>query len=234
MDVVLIPGFWLDATSWDGVLPALVEAGHSPTALTLPGLESKEADRRDIGFADQVAAVVAAVDALPGPVALVGHSGGGSIASAAADARADRVAHVIYVDSGPLGDGAAINEGLTAVNGEVPLPEWSEFDDSELTDLTDEQREQFRARAIPEPARVASDRVHLTDERRYGIRSTVISSTMPRELLEQLIAQGHPYVAEFGRMTRRAIIELPTGHWPQFTRPRELGAAIVTALAAAP
>jgi len=25
-------------------------------------------------------------------------------------------------------------------------------------------------------------------------------------------------------------VDLPTGHWPQFTRPRELGEAIVTAI----
>src|SRR4051794_7988266 len=205
MDVLLIPGFWLDATSWSEVTPALVAAGHPPHPLTLPGPESRDADRRDIGFADHVAAVVEAIDALTGPVALVGHSGGGSIASAAADARPDRVVHVIYVDSGPIGDGSAINEDFTAVDGEVPLPEWGEFDDRELIDLTDELRDEFRARAIPEPAGVTFDRVRLSDERRHDVPATIISSTMPAQQLEQLMESGHPYVAEFGAMKRRAI-----------------------------
>src|SRR3712207_3749432 len=112
MDVLLIPGFWLDATSWEQVTPPLVAAGHTVHPLTLPGLESPDADRREIGFAHHVAAVVAAIDALPDGVALVGHSGGGAIAGAAADARPDRVEHVVYVDSGPLNDGAAINDAL--------------------------------------------------------------------------------------------------------------------------
>ena len=40
-------------------------------------------------------------------VVLVGHSGGGAIAHAVADARPERVARVIYVDSLPLGHGAS-------------------------------------------------------------------------------------------------------------------------------
>ena len=45
MDIILIPGFWLDASSWDEVVPALRQAGHRVQALTLPGMESKDADR---------------------------------------------------------------------------------------------------------------------------------------------------------------------------------------------
>jgi len=44
MDIILIPGFWLDASSWDEVVPPLRQAGHRVRALTLPGMESKEAD----------------------------------------------------------------------------------------------------------------------------------------------------------------------------------------------
>src|SRR4051794_30838140 len=120
MDIILIPGFWLDGSSWGEGAPALEEAGHRVDALTLPGLESADGDRGGIGLRDHVDAVVAAVDAAGGPVVLVGHSGGGAIAHAAADARPDRVARVVYVDSGPLGDGGAINDELPARNGEGP------------------------------------------------------------------------------------------------------------------
>ncbi len=33
MDVILIPGFWLDASSWSEVSPVLVEAGHTVVAV---------------------------------------------------------------------------------------------------------------------------------------------------------------------------------------------------------
>src|SRR5690606_19727621 len=116
---------------------------------------------------DHVDAVIAVVDSLPAGVVLVGHSGGGAIAHAVVDARPDAVARVVYVDSGPLPHGGVINDELPVVNGEVPLPDWSEFEDADLIDLTDELRERFRAVAIPQPERVASDKQQLSDPRRY-------------------------------------------------------------------
>ena len=174
MHILLIPGFWLDASSWDEVVPPLVEAGHTVRALTLPGLESVEANRDDVGLRDHVAAVVAAIDEVDGPVVLVGHSGGGAIAHAAADARPDRVVRVVYVDAGPLGPGQAINDELPVVDGEIPLPDWSVFEEPNLRDLDDDLRAAFRARAVPQPRGVAVDAQVLTDERRYDIPATII------------------------------------------------------------
>jgi pimeloyl-ACP methyl ester carboxylesterase len=230
MELILIPGFWLDASSWDDVRPPLEQAGHRVRALTLPGLESAGADRRGIGLRDHVDAVVAAIDETARPVVLVGHSGGGAIAHAAADARPDRVARVVYVDSGPLGDGGAIAEDLPAVDDEIPLPDWSEFPEEELRDLDDRLREGFRARAIPQPAGVAHDRQVLTDERRYDVPTTVIACAFPSEQLREWIAQGHPYVAELAAMHDIGFIDLPTGHWPQFTKPAELAQAVLSAI----
>ena len=110
MKVILVPGFWLDASSWDGVVPTLESSGHAVEALTLPGLESADADRTGITLRDHVDAVIARIDAVDEPVVLVGHSGGGSIIAGAADARPDRIARAIYVDSGPLGEGGVIND----------------------------------------------------------------------------------------------------------------------------
>jgi pimeloyl-ACP methyl ester carboxylesterase len=98
MNIILIPGFWLDASSWDEVIPALRQAGHRVHALTLPGMESKDADRSQITLRDHIDAVVEVIDSVDpanGKVVLVGHSGGGAIAHAAADARTDRVARVV-------------------------------------------------------------------------------------------------------------------------------------------
>ena len=230
MDVVLIPGFWLDGASWDDVAAPLRDAGHTVHALTLPGLESREADRSRIGLRDHVDAVVAVVDSLPHPVVLVGHSGGGAIAYAVADARPDAVARVVYVDSGPLGDGGVINDELPVVNGEIPLPDWDVFEEEDLVDLDDALRERFRAIAIPEPAAVAADRQVLGDPRRYDVPATVICCEFPAEMMRELMAKGHPYVAELARLTDYELVDLPTGHWPQLTRPRELASEILVAI----
>src|SRR5688572_11819822 len=230
MDIVLIPGFWLDGGSWDEVAAPLRDAGHIVHALTLPGLESRDADRADIGLRDHVDAVISVVDSIAEPVVLVGHSGGGAIAHAAADARPDRIARVVYVDSGPLGDGDVINDEFPLVNGEVPLPDWSEFEDEDLVDLDDELRERLRSIAIPEPSRVARDKQVLSDPRRYDIPVTVISCEFPTAMLREWLSKEDPYVAELGKVKDFELVDLPTGHWPQLTRPRKLAAAILTAV----
>lgn len=230
MDLVLIPGFWLDGDSWSEVMPALVEAGHTVHPVTLPGLESRDADRSAITLRDHVDAVIAVVDSLPEPVVLVGHSGGGAIAWAVADARPDAVSRVIFVDSGPLGDGNVINDELPAVNGEIPLPDWEVFEDADLVDLDETLRERFRAVALPQPEHVAIDAQALRNPHRYGVPVTVICCQFPSDLMRQWIAGGHPFVAELAAIEDYTLVDLPTGHWPQFTKPSELAVAILEAL----
>jgi len=66
MDIIPIPGFWPDASSWSDIAPALEGAGHRVRAMTLPRLDSVHPDRTAIGLRDHVDAVVAAVDQLTG------------------------------------------------------------------------------------------------------------------------------------------------------------------------
>ncbi|WP_278234622.1 alpha/beta hydrolase [Isoptericola sp. AK164] len=239
MDIILVPGFWLNASAWDAVTPPLVAAGHTVRPMTLPGMDSVEADRSGITLADHVDAVVAAIDALPddAEIVLVGHSGGGAVIHSAADRRPARITRAVYTDSFPLGDGGAINPDLPVVDGEIPLPDWSVFDEPDLAGLDDALQARLRAMAIPTPARVASDPVRLTDERRYDVPTTVIACEYfgsfdgPRAMYEHFIAQDDPFTRELAAMRDCEIVELPTGHWPMFTRPVELGEAIAAAVA---
>lgn len=230
MDIILVPGFWLDASSWEHVTPPLVEAGHRVHPLTLPGLEAADAPRAGIGLREQIDAVVAVVDATDGMLVLVGHSGGAAVVHGVVDQRPDRVARVVYVDAFPLGHGGAINDELPAVGDDVPLPPWELFDDADLVDLDDTLRDAFRARAIPQPRRVTSDRQQLQDERRYDVAATVIACEFTSEMIVRWMAADEPALAELGRIRDVECVDLPTGHWPQFTRPAELGAAILAAV----
>ena len=226
MHFILVPGFWLDASSWDGVVPGLRAAGHGVEALTLPGLESRDADRSGIGLRTHVDAVVDRVDAADGPVVLVGHSGGGAVFSGAADARVEKVARAIYVDSGPLGDGGIVSDEWAAEGAEIPFPEWDAFDDAELRDLDETMRAELRARAIPHPLGASTEPQRVTDERRFSIPSTIVSCSIPVIVLRELIDSGHPYTAETARLRDLEIVGLATGHWPQLTRPAELASVL--------
>jgi len=233
MDIILIPGLWLDGSSWEKVIPVLAQAELRTHPLTLPGMESPDADRSGITLRDHVDAVIAAIDAVDpadGKVVLVGHSAGAALAHAAVDARPDRVARAVYVAGFPTGDGAAIADGYPAENGEVPLPDWPAFADEDLADLDDKARAAFRARAIPSPEHVTRDPQRLTDDRRYDVPVTVIATEFTSAMLRTWIAQGAQPVREFTKIRAVDYVDLPTGHWPQFTRPADLGRAILGAI----
>lgn len=229
MKVILVPGFWLGAWSWSRITPALEAVGHDVTAVTLPGLESADADRSGIGLAEHVAAVVALVDEADEPVVLVGHSGGGTVIHAVVDQRPTRVTRAIYVDSGPLPHGTPTNPHLPADGADLPLPPWDVFrsDGSrDLDDFTAAQLDDFRTRAIPHPAAAASDPQVLSDERRYLVPITLITTTFTREEIDRYTAAGEAYFSELPHIIDVTIIELPTSHWPQFTRAEQLAEVI--------
>jgi pimeloyl-ACP methyl ester carboxylesterase len=225
MKVILVPGFWLGAWSWDRIVPALEAVGHEVRPLTLPGLESVDADRSGIGLAEHVAAVRAVVDETDEPVVLVGHSGGGAVVHAVVDQRPGQVARAVYVDSGPLPHGSAVNPRLPAEGAvlaeDVPRRE-GEVGARDLDDFTEAQLADFRARAVPHPAGAARDPQVLGDEARWGVPVTLITTTFTTDEIDQYTAAGEAYFAELPHLDDLTIVELPTGHWPQFSRTEQL------------
>ncbi|WP_010595367.1 MULTISPECIES: alpha/beta fold hydrolase [Rhodococcus] len=149
--LVLVPGFWLGAWAWEAVAEDLRARGHRVDALTLPGLESVRADRSGITLDDHVGAVVKAV---AGGAVVVAHSGAGPVAYAASDRVPADVARLVYVDTGPLPEAAALRPDLDAAVAEIPLPPWAELEaaGNSLMGLDGAALDRFRERAVPHPA----------------------------------------------------------------------------------
>lgn len=234
MDIVLVPGLWLDASSWDRVVPALAAAGHQAHPLTLPGMESREADRSGVRLQDHVDAVVAAIDAAAasgGQVLLVGHSLGSAVAGLALDARPDKVARVVYVGGWPTAEGRPLAGWAQAEGGEFDLPPFEEFDEADLRGFDEAGLTQFRAGSVPSPGALTTDLAHYTDDARYAVPVTAICPEYTAAQLQEWIAEGEANVAEFTRMRSVDYVDLPTGHWPQLTEPAALAAAINQAAA---
>lgn len=230
MEIILVPGLWLNASTWDAVVPLLEQGGHRATALTLPGMESVAADRAGITVEDHVAAVVEALGPPGGdagaPVLLVGHSAGCGIAHAALDRRPERVARVVHVGGFPGGDGEPLLSGLPAVDGEVAMPDWKQVgEEASVVDLTDEQLEQFYAAAVPVPERVVTDPVRLGDERRHDVPATLVCPEYTADEVREWVAAGHLPEVEAARSVE--YVDLPGGHWPQLTRPEALAAVLL-------
>ena len=228
--IVLVPGFWLGAWAWDEVADALRADGHDVTAITLPGLESTEADRSSITLSDHIDAIVDAVQAHETPVVLVVHSASGFPGYAASDRVPDRIAAMVYVDTAP-GKGA-IDPEFDAV--EKPL-NWEEVSAEENLDgISEAQLETFRQRAVPVPGGVLRESVELTNDARRDIPSTLICTSYTAEQY-QTYARDHPewaFLAGVPELRNVTWIDLPTSHWPMWSRPREL-AQIIGAVARA-
>jgi pimeloyl-ACP methyl ester carboxylesterase len=220
--IVLVPGFWLGAWAWDEVAAALRADGHDVTAVTLPGLESPDADRSAVTLEDHVDAICAAVSAAGAPVVLAVHSGTGFAGYAASDRVPEGIAAVVYIDSAP-GVGA-IDPGFDGV--ELPL-DWEAIEDEENLDgLSEEQKETFRERAVPQPGAVLRDTAVLTDDRRREIPSTVVCTGFPSEQVKAAAGEGHAWLAGLAELRDVTWVDLPTSHWPMWSRPAELAAII--------
>jgi pimeloyl-ACP methyl ester carboxylesterase len=221
--IVLVPGFWLGAWAWDEVADALRADGHEVTAITLPGLESADADRSSVTAADHVDAVVEAVEAAGRPVVLAVHSGSGYPGYAASDRVPDRIAAMVYVDTGP-GVGA-MDADLADV--EKPLPPTEELAEEENLDgLTDEQLETFQRRAVPQPGGAIRESVELTNEARLDVPSTVIATGYTSAQYKDAVEAGYGFVAGLKELRDVTWVDLPTSHWPMWSKPRELAQVI--------
>jgi pimeloyl-ACP methyl ester carboxylesterase len=222
--IILVPGFWLGAWAWDEVVADLRADGHTVTALTLPGLESADADRSTISLSDHVDAIVDAVREASAPVVLAVHSASGFSGYAASDRVPELIAAMVYVDTAP-GVGA-LDPDFKDV--EKPMV-WEDIEKEENLDgLTDEQKETFRQRAVPVPGSLLREGIALTNDARRDIPSTMICTGYTAEQY-QTYAREHPdwaFLAGIPELRNITWIDLPTSHWPMWSRPKELAAII--------
>lgn len=103
--IVLVHGAFADSSSWDGVVSDLIDDGYPVVAAANPLR----------GLAGDAAAVRTVINAIPGPVILVGHSYGGAVISAAADGAANVKALVYVAAFAP-----EVGESIFELSGKFP------------------------------------------------------------------------------------------------------------------
>ena len=217
MDILLIAGLWLDGSVWDDVAGPLEARGHRAVPITLPGQGDGNASAT---LADQVAAVVAAVDAAAGKPLVVGHSAACSLAWLAADARPDRVGEVAFIGGFPARDGELFADFFPAHDGVMAFPGWGPFDGPDSADLDDAAKQAFAAAAIPVPVGVSRGVVRLADERRYDVPVVVVCPEFTPAQAEEWIGRGD--VPELTKVAHLSFRDIDSGHWPMITAPLEL------------
>jgi pimeloyl-ACP methyl ester carboxylesterase len=224
MDMVLIPGLWLDGSIWNEVVSALEPLGHHAVAMTLPGQGDGS---RSATLEDQVAAVVAAVDSAAGRPLVVGHSAASSLAWTAADARPDKVGKVVFIGGFPASDGTRYADFFACTDGAMPFPGWAEFEGPDSVDLDEEAKRSFESAAIPVPEGVAKGVVHLSDDRRLAVPVVLICPEFsPAQARDWVDGGESPELAGAAQVT---YVDIDSGHWPMVTRPAELAGLLAAA-----
>ena len=226
--IILIAGHWLGAWAWDEVLEHLKTDHPHAIAMTLPGLDAHDPERATKTLEAQAEAILGAITQHGNqPAILVAHSGANAPVSLVMDRYPELVLRVVWVDSGPVATGSVFAPDLPEELEELPLPPFDVLaQQASLEGLSTEVLQQFRARAVPEPGPVLRQPVELTNDARRRVRTTLVCCSIPGAQVLELAQTGHPMFTEVANLEHVDVIDLPTGHWPMWSRPRDLAKAI--------
>ena len=239
-EIVLIHGAWQGAWVWDTVLPRLRAAGWSCHAVDLPGNGAGGRPMGRVTFDDHRAHIARAIEYCHRPVRLVAHSGGGVLASQAAEDLPDQVAQIVYVCGMMLPSGttfpellapfaeadpAAIGIGahLEAVEGGTRVPEAAALDIF-YHDCPPEAARAAAARLMPWPEPVRAPRPRLTG-RFLRARRAYVECLADRSVV--LPVQREMLARTPGAVTA----SLPSGHAPMLSMPDVLADTLLRCLA---
>ncbi|SEC62555.1 Alpha/beta hydrolase family protein [Streptomyces sp. 3213] len=216
---LVVAGAWLGAWAWDEVVPELRETGHGVHALTLSGLAEKQGV--PAGQQTHVQDIVDEVERLDlQDVVLVGHSYSGVPVGQAAERIGDRLARVVFVDANVPVDGRSFLDSFPSDHIRKSLDEnggvWPPLDPDDYAgqELTDEQIVRIVTDGTPHPGATLTEPAvlarPLADLPATYVKCLLDGDELPTPA-DELVASG-----------RWELVRMETGHWPMFSRPREL------------
>jgi len=230
---VLIHGAWHGGWCWHKVVARLQAAGHKVLAPDLAGLGADKTPLADVTLELWNASVRDLLDQQDEPVILVGHSRGGLLISAAAEARPEKVSKLVYLCAIVLRDGEQVF-GAVAEDRGSKLGEFLQIDEAAgcVTVADEAIRETFyggcgdddvalaKLLLQPEPLAPLNTPVQLSDAN-YG--------RVPRVYIEctQDCAISISAQRAMCEHTPCEVITLETDHSPFFSAPDELTAHLL-------
>jgi pimeloyl-ACP methyl ester carboxylesterase len=240
---VLVSGAWLGGWCWQPIARTLREEGHDAYPVTLTGLgERVHLASPQVDLQTHITDVVNLIEFEDlHDVVLLGHSYAAMVVTGAADRIPERISQVVYLDAGPFPGGLAFidaspPEARTHIEGQVeelgdgwrlPMPPTDELaQQASLEGLDDDQLRQMRSRATPQPFGTYTQLLRLENPTREGLPKVGILCSFSLAQVQEMSASGSPLAQAFTGPNWQ-FIELPTGHWPMFSRPDELAAALL-------
>lgn len=226
---ILIHGASHGGWCWDKVVKLLEADGHSVVAPDLPGAGNDRTHLSDIDLPLYVKRVVAAIDAAPAKPVLVGHSMGGVSITEAAEARADKLACLVFLTAMMPANGQYAREISARLPGSL-LSRSLELANDGISytykkanaptlfynDCSPEDAYAAMQRLRPMPRNVTMTPVHTTAGRFGRVKRVYIECT-----LDQAIPLELQRSMEKALPPDRTII-MQTGHSPFLSAPAEL------------
>jgi pimeloyl-ACP methyl ester carboxylesterase len=240
---VLVGGGWLGGWCWQPVARRLRDNGHEAYPVTLTGLgERQHLASPEVDLETHITDVVNLVEFEDlHDIVLLGHSYGGHVVTGAADRIPGRISQLVYLDTGPLPDGTALIEAFppdarTYIERQVeelgdgwrfPMPAPEELANmGSLEGLDDDHLRLLRSRATPQPFGTYTQPLRLENPTREELPKLGILCSLSLDQVQEMIASDDPVFRELAGHTWR-LVELPTGHWPMFSRPEDLAGLLL-------
>jgi pimeloyl-ACP methyl ester carboxylesterase len=225
---LLVPGAWLGGWCWRDVAPRLEAGGHTMIAATLTGLgERAHLLRPDIGLDTHVADIMGLLHHQDlNDVTLVGHSYGGTVITAVAECVPDRIRRLVYLDAAVPRDGESNNDAIGAERAAALRSQADADGDgwrvpppvSVGEGLPDRLRCWVTARLTPHPLRSFDEPVSVRSRAAAALPRTFIRTSTQSVLYSELM--------ERARKAGWSCRDLEGGHYPMFTQPQRLAAAL--------
>ncbi len=236
--IILIHGAWQGSWTFGRLLPELADRGVTAVAIDLPGNGTDDTSPGDVTLELYCDVIEALIDELGGEAILVGHSGAGIIATAAAEQFPDKVDGVVYlagmclpqgIDFGELTELVAGPGNVFGISGDITVS-----DDGQTSMVPFEEAARYFLNDVPYDEAIEIVQ-QLTPQPTGGqfISSPTTADrfgTIPTLYIEAL--KDLSMILEAQRVMQQFIPDMPvvsldTGHVPQFTDPAGVADALV-------
>jgi pimeloyl-ACP methyl ester carboxylesterase len=229
---ILVHGAWHGSWAWDTIVPRLKAAGHEAIAVDLPGNGRDSTPPQQVTLELYAAHVATIVDAVTGPVVLVGHSMGGMTVAQTCELRSNRIALAIYLCAFVLPDGMSVLEfygkylqpWMRGAHSRVthdPQGLYSSIDPASAAEVFYHQADRSLAEAAarrltPQPEGARRSPIHLRAARFGRVPRVYVEALDDRSVhlpLQRQIQELTPFLAVYG---------LDSDHAPQLSQPDKL------------
>lgn len=232
---VLVHGAFEDATIWNATSRLLDDLGAPTLTAELPGRGANAAPAAEITLDSHRDAVLAVVESAGAPVVLVGHSFGGIVISAVAEAAPEKIHRLVYLAAYLPTSGQSLQD-LASQDRDSRMGPNFLVDTTRLVaevrrevsaalfvnDGSAELQTSFPATILPEPLPPLGTPVTLSAERFGRVQKTYVKTA--RDLVVS------PYLQD--RMLAATpvddVLVLDTGHAPFLTAPEDLARTLAS------